>query len=153
MAPPYLTTFRHPTSHLAFILSAVPDSNLSTANVTASGAESGGTVTITFDLPTVDSSTTITGNLDVRYSDGTTNLDIVVPATITVAPATSVSAIPTIQDITLDGTSGTSIPHDLQTSNIPSGYSFLSAAPDSTLSTANVTASGAESNGTVTITI
>ena len=53
--------------------------------------------------------------------------------------------LPTIQDIVNNGTGGTSIPHDLQVSGVPSGYSFLSAAPSANLSIQSVTASGAES--------
>ena len=67
-------------------VSAAPDSTLSTANVAASGSEFGGKIIIRFDLPTVSSSTEITGNLDVRYSDGTNNLDVIVPVTFTVNP-------------------------------------------------------------------
>ena len=132
-----------------YSFTSAASANLSN-NVSATGADVNGTVTITFELPTVSTSTTITGNLNVLYGNGTNTLTTVVPVTITVVPSTVTP--PTIQNIAVTGTGGTSETHNLSVSNAPSGYSFVSAAPDSTLRTASVTASGAESGGTVTVT-
>ena len=125
-------------------VSIEPDSGLTDESVTASGTTAtGDNLTASFTLPHVVSSTTITGNITVRYSAGDVNPEFTVPVTLTVTPPTA----PTFTPITATGTGGTTINHTLEVSGVPSGYTFVSIAPDSDLTDESITASGTTAAG------
>ena len=134
-------------------VSIEPDSGLTDESITASGTTAvGDNLTVSFTLPHVISSTTLSGNITVRYSAGDVNPEFTVPVTITVTPPPA----PSFTSITATGTGGTTIDHTLSVSGVPSGYTFVNIEPDSGLTDESVTASGTtatEDNLTVSFTL
>ena len=113
-----------------------------------SSTESNGTVTILFILPDIGNSFNVIGNLTVRYSDGTDNLDVTVPVSITIHPTP-----PKVTNITATGIENTTITETITVTIVPAGYTFTSVSADSTLTAAGVSITGTESGGTISVDI